>query len=103
MHTSGSVIYAEYGAAAANSASMSLAESVSALTGYSISNGRGGRGGSLDAGGYKGLGAVDDRRGEYHTIELGFGDSPQDAGAISSTLARGISIPQTVAEWLSKQ
>lgn len=97
LHTSGSVIYAEYGAAAANSASMSLAESVSALTGYSISDTE-----SLDAGGYKDW--VQSTIGAASiTIELGFGDSPQDAGAISSTLARGISIPQAVAEWLSKQ
>ena len=97
LHTSGSVIYAEYGDAAANSASMSLAESVSALTGYSISNTE-----SLDAGGYKDW--VQSTIGAASiTIELGFGDSPQDAGAISSTLARGISIPQAVAEWLSKQ
>ena len=97
LHTSGSVIYAEYGDAAANSASMSLAESVSALTGYSISDTE-----SLDAGGYKDW--VQSTIGAASiTIELGFGDSPQDAGAISSTLARGISIPQTVAEWLSKQ
>ncbi len=93
LHTAGSVIYAEYGDAAANSASVSLARSVGALTGYEISDTE-----SLDAGGYKDW--VQSTIGAASiTIELGYGDSPQTSRAIASTLARGINIPYTVAEW----
>ena len=94
LHTSGSVIYAEYENSAANSASRSLAESVGALTGYTVADTT-----ELDGGGYKDW--VQEKLGiPSITVELGFGANPQSARAASSTLARALDIPGTVARWL---
>ena len=97
LHTSGGVIYAEYADAAVNGESRSLAAAVCALTGYTISDTAG-----LDAGGYKDY--VQEALGAPGvTVELGFGANPQTERAVDSTLARGLDIPRTVAEWLRQR
>lgn len=97
LHTSGGVIYAEYADAAVNGESRSLAAAVCALTGYTISDTAG-----LDAGGYKDY--VQEALGAPGvTVELGFGANPQTERAVDSTLARGLDIPRTAAEWLRQR
>ena len=80
-----------------NGESRSLAAAVCALTGYTISDTAG-----LDAGGYKDY--VQEALGAPGvTVELGFGANPQTERAVDSTLARGLDIPRTAAEWLRQR
>ena len=97
LHTAGSVIYADYAGAQNNAASRSLGSAVAAATGYTLAGTY-----DLDAGGFKDF-AQAELGVPGITVELGFGANPQSQRAISSTLARGIDIPNTVAAWLKSR
>lgn len=94
-HTAGSLIYADYAGAseAVNAASRSLGTALGQAAGYPLEDS-----GDLDSGGYKdwaaalGIPSV--------TIELGYGDSPQRAGAYPTVRLRNESAPLVAAEWL---
>ena len=95
-HTAGSLIYADYAGASevVNAASRSLVELLWAqAAGYPLEDSD-----DLDSGGYKdwaaalGIPSV--------TIELGYGDSPQRAGAYPTVRLRNESAPLVAAEWL---
>ena len=94
-HTAGSLIYADYAGASevVNAASRSLGAALGQAAGYPLEDS-----GDLDSGGYKdwaaalGIPSV--------TIELGYGDSPQRAGAYPTVRLRNESAPLVAAEWL---
>ena len=94
-HTAGSLIYADYAGAseAVNAASRSLGAALGQAAGYPLEDSD-----DLDSGGYKdwaaalGIPSV--------TIELGYGDSPQRAGAYPTVRLRNESAPLVAAEWL---
>lgn len=98
LHTSGSLIYYEYGKdKTANARSKSLAEAVEKVTGYPLEGSSG-----VDGAGYKDW-AVDALKIPSLTIEVGCGDSPLALREFYSVFARNLSLLPTIARWAQTQ
>lgn len=96
-HSSGSIIYYEYGSREpANSDSRSLAEHVSALTGYPLEGS-----GGVDGAGYKDW-AIDTLGIPSLTVEIGCGDSPLAYRELHSIFARNLGLMPSLTQWLNE-
>ena len=94
-HASGSIIYYEYGSnQAANSESLSLAESIKKLTGYPLESSDG-----VDGAGYKDW-AIDELGIPSLTIEIGCQDAPLAQRELYSVFVRNRNVLPEVARWL---
>lgn len=94
-HSTGSVIYYEYGTKAApNAASKSLGQAVRAVSGYTLV----GQGG-LDAGGYKDW-CIDSLGIPSVTIEMGCAACPLPARELYSVFMRNVRLLPALAAWV---
>lgn len=97
-HSTGSVIYYEYGKKSApNALSKSLGQTVEAICGYRLV----GQGG-LDAGGFKDW-CIDTLQIPSLTIEMGCGAAPVQAREIYSVFARNLRLMPAIQSWLEMQ
>ena len=98
LHTSGSLIYYEYGKdKTANARSKSLAEAVKKVNGYPLEGSSG-----IDGAGYKDW-AIDVLKIPSLTIEVGCGDSPLALRELYSVFARNLSLLPAIARWVQTQ
>lgn len=94
-HSSGSIIYYEYGDNdAVNARSSELARAVEAVTGYPL---RGS--GAVDAAGYKDW-VIDALGIPSLTVEIGVGESPLQLREIYGIFARNLYVMSAIAQWL---
>ena len=96
-HTSGSVIYYEYGSnETVNQESQSLAEAVKKVTGYSLEGSS-----NVEGAGYKDW-AIDSLKIPSLTIAVGCEGAPLAQRELYSIFARNRSVFPEVARWLQK-
>ena len=94
-HTSGSVIYYEYGSnETVNQESQSLAEAVKKVTGYSLEGSR-----NVEGAGYKDW-AIDSLKIPSLTIEIGCEGTPLAQRELYSIFVRNRSVLPEVARWV---
>jgi g-D-glutamyl-meso-diaminopimelate peptidase len=97
-HSTGSVIYYEYGKKkAVNAASKSLGQAVEAVSGYPLIGFSG-----LDAAGYKDW-CMDTLEIPSLTMELGCGACPLPEREIYSIFARNIRVMPAISQWIEQQ
>ena len=96
-HSSGSIIYYEYGKKEpVNSQSKALGLAVSEISGYRMANSVG-----VGGAGYKDW-AMDELGIPSLTIEIGSGDSPLNSTESYSTFVRNIGVLPAIATWLQE-
>ena len=94
-HSSGSVIYYEFGnRQPANAMSESLSKAVAAVTGYEMKGSD-----TVEGGGYKDW-AIDALGVPSLTIEVGCGDSPLVMREVYSIFVRNLQVLPAIAQWL---
>ena len=97
-HSSGSVIYYEYGdQTSVNTRSKSLARAVEAVTGYPLEGS-----GAVDGAGYKDW-AIEELRIPSLTVEVGVEECPLALREIYSIFARNLYVMPAVAQWLQEK
>ena len=96
-HSSGSILYYEYGDnAGANAGSMELGKAVMEVTGYPLRSSA-----AVDAAGYKDW-AIDALGIPSLTVEIGVGESPLEQKEICSIFFRNLYVMPAVAQWLTE-